>query len=539
MIVLETGFGDSEEAFLENRITPGVNIVFSDDNNKGKTLVFQGLMYSLGNEPIFPSGFNYRNYYFYSKIKFDNVEWNFLRKNNSMLVSSREKLISFDSISEFKHYFHSNIHSLPIIKKLEGSKIIDFALVFQLFFLPQDKRDTSNVFGSGYYKKSDFYEMIYSLHGSNSINFDDIKIKSIKDEIAKLEEDRKIIRKRLKFAKSHPKTSEIVHKSSDRKAFEGKRQLIESINKRISELNKDRLREINRKTKLERLISELTSLNRDLSTGHVVCADCGSKRVLFKNNEYSFDVSNQYVRNEILGSIREQIKIKDEVVEELTRSLNYEQDQLTKELESTPKDIQTLLLHSEEILSPLEIDNKLTKIDREIDNLKKELEESKKAEAGVKSKNQNIIENILDMMNAIYREMDPAGSLFFDELFTKKGETYSGSEEQEFYFAKIVALSSILGIDYPIIIDSFRDGELSSGKEKYMINKYLSLGKQVILSSTLKLEEYSSSKYSDFTNVNSIDYSKNNTSHILNKDHLNQFIETLKKFKIEIETLND
>ncbi|MGZ3802542.1 MAG: hypothetical protein ACXVCL_20455 [Bdellovibrio sp.] len=69
MIVLETGFGDATEAFLENRISPGVNIIFSDDNNKGKTLVIQGLMYSMGNEPIFPSGFNHRNYMFYSKIE--------------------------------------------------------------------------------------------------------------------------------------------------------------------------------------------------------------------------------------------------------------------------------------------------------------------------------------------------------------------------------------------------------------------------------------------------------------------------------------
>ncbi|MFZ2312101.1 MAG: hypothetical protein WAV82_05740, partial [Methylobacter sp.] len=110
----------------------------------------------------------------------------------------------------------------------------------------------------------------------------------------------------------------------------------------------------------------------------------------------------------------------------------------------------------------------------------------------------------------------------------------SGSEEQEFYFAKIVALSNILNLDYPVIIDSFRDGELSSGKENYMIEKYLSLGKQVILSSTLKQEEYSSSKYSDFIGVNAIDYSVNNTSQILNTNYSSQFSEILKGFNIAL-----
>jgi hypothetical protein len=72
MRILETGFGDSKESFIEKRFQNGVNIIFSDDNNKGKTLVLQGLMFSLGNEPIFPSGFNYQDYMFYSKIEINN-----------------------------------------------------------------------------------------------------------------------------------------------------------------------------------------------------------------------------------------------------------------------------------------------------------------------------------------------------------------------------------------------------------------------------------------------------------------------------------
>jgi hypothetical protein len=114
MKILEIGFGDSTEAFIENRITPGVNIIFSDDNNKGKTLVFQGLMYSMGNDPIFPSGFNYRNYFFYSKIENDGKEWSFLRKNSSVLIQSNEKIFAFDTISEFKHFFHLNCYCCRI-----------------------------------------------------------------------------------------------------------------------------------------------------------------------------------------------------------------------------------------------------------------------------------------------------------------------------------------------------------------------------------------------------------------------------------------
>ncbi|HBE78239.1 MAG TPA: hypothetical protein DDW65_10735, partial [Firmicutes bacterium] len=428
-----------------------------------------------------------------------------------------------------------NIHSLPVIKKDDSRRIVDLVLVFQLFFLPQDKRDTSNVIGSSYYKKDDFNDMIYSISGSNPDPIDEAQIKTIKDEIVRLEEERKITHKRLKFAKTHPGISEVVNKSSDRESLQAKHSVLVSITTSISEIRKDRIREINRKVKLEQLISELRSLNRDLSTGKVICADCGSSRVVFKNNDYSFDVSNQSVRNKILESISEQIKMKDENIEELTRSLNYEQDQLKKELESTPKSIQTILLHSEEILSNDEIDIKLTEINNRVDELKQELAMARKFQLDTKTTNKSIISDILTAMNSIYKEMDSTGGLIFEELFTTRNETYSGSEEQEFYFAKLIALSETLNLDYPIIIDSFRDGELSSGKEIFMIKKYLSLGKQVILSSTLKQEEYTSRRYSEFVGVNAIDYSTNKSSHILNKGNVPQFMDILKGFKIEID----
>ena len=57
MIIKRIAFGDSNEAFIENRLTNGFNIIFSDDNNKGKTIVMQSALYALGNEPIFPSSF--------------------------------------------------------------------------------------------------------------------------------------------------------------------------------------------------------------------------------------------------------------------------------------------------------------------------------------------------------------------------------------------------------------------------------------------------------------------------------------------------
>ena len=49
--------GNRDKSFVFNEFNDGINIIHSDDNNKGKTIVSQGIFYALGNNPIFPAGF--------------------------------------------------------------------------------------------------------------------------------------------------------------------------------------------------------------------------------------------------------------------------------------------------------------------------------------------------------------------------------------------------------------------------------------------------------------------------------------------------
>lgn len=36
MRILKTGCGNTQESFIEDRLTDGVNVIFSNDNNKGQ-----------------------------------------------------------------------------------------------------------------------------------------------------------------------------------------------------------------------------------------------------------------------------------------------------------------------------------------------------------------------------------------------------------------------------------------------------------------------------------------------------------------------
>lgn len=128
MRILKTGCGNTKEAFIEDRFTNGVNVIFSNDNNKGKTIIFQGMMYALGNDPIFPSGFDYRSYYFYTDIEHDGNRFEFLRKNNTISVKCGDSVTIFSDTSELKYYVAKNIFELPYIIKDNFQKLVDLVL---------------------------------------------------------------------------------------------------------------------------------------------------------------------------------------------------------------------------------------------------------------------------------------------------------------------------------------------------------------------------------------------------------------------------
>ena len=63
--IISFSVGNKDEAFITESFNDGINIIHSNDNNKGKTIVVQGIMYALGNMPVFPKGFdNFNEYYF-------------------------------------------------------------------------------------------------------------------------------------------------------------------------------------------------------------------------------------------------------------------------------------------------------------------------------------------------------------------------------------------------------------------------------------------------------------------------------------------
>ncbi|MBA0199046.1 hypothetical protein [Pectobacterium carotovorum] len=184
MIIKKIAFGNKSEAFIEERLAGGVNVIYSNDNNKGKTLVIQGLMFSLGYDSIFPSSFYKKDKYFYSQVELNGETYEFLRKNNSIVVKTKTTFQHFNSIGEFKYYVDRNIFQLPRINKDDKSRVVDLNLLYEIFFVGQDNRSPSNLISRGFFNKADFKNMVFTLSGLPDPGFEDKNFSEIKDTLA-------------------------------------------------------------------------------------------------------------------------------------------------------------------------------------------------------------------------------------------------------------------------------------------------------------------------------------------------------------------
>lgn len=532
MQLRKIAFGDRVEAFIEDRLTDGVNIIYSNENNKGKTLLVQAALFAMGNSPIFPTGFNYRKYYFYVAADIGSVTYEFLRKDRTFLVRAHDTWHKFSSTSELKYYIDKNIFPLPRIVKGGEEKIVDPELYYQVFFVGQDKRNSSTVQNAGYYNKTDFKNMLKWLGKCGQSEDLCIDVEIIKEQIGQKKIAIAAARRKIRLLKDNPQLATQTISAAERETAQEQEIVINGIQQRISALRKKKAREMNRRARLNALLSELNSLNKTISVGKIKCSSCGSEAILYESGDLCFDLSNNEVRRNVRDSIYEQISLKGDIVGEVEREIAAQQSHLIRELETTPVEQKHILIFMDDVVSQQQYSNEIEVLATGIGVLKDMLAREDEADETAKAKYKEMMEVIVTEMQALYRSVDHEGRLAFNDVFSKHDDTYSGSEGQEFYFCRLLAFNSYFKHQFPIVVDSFRSGELSTGKERTMIEAFRGLRKQVVLTSTLKTEEYDDLKYEVVDGVNAIDYSGHQNSRILQPDYADRFAEVLDSFGI-------
>lgn len=89
-----------------------------------------------------------------------------------------------------------------------------------------------------------------------------------------------------------------------------------------------------------------------------------------------------------------------------------------------------------------------------------------------------------------------------------------------------MAFEKILKHKFPLIVDGFREGELSTPSEKRVIDEFKKTSKQIILTATLKDEEYH--KYDKDDLISKHDFSNIESKHLLRVEYVKEFEKKLK-----------
>ena len=535
MIIRRTAVGNQNEAFIENNFSNGINIISSDDNNKGKTIEIQSMMYALGNEPAFPTSFDYKLYYHYIEFEVDNRVFQLCRYNNGFVLKNGLTLMLFDNVSELKRYWDKFIFRLPRIIKNQISKIVDPVLFLQLFFNGQDKKDSSNIAHPGYYNKSDFYNMLYDICDLSGLELNEDECRSIKERIARLKSDRDLLIKQHKILKSQEIPVTYLSSVSDRASFSKKLSEMEKLNAKIAELRKARNAAATRRASWETTLKELRSLNRSMECGELRCMDCNSTNISFsasKKNAYAFDVSSVEMRNEIIASINEKISAYSEEIDKLSAQISNTQADLQLIMEDNAISLEAIVAYKQEVFSASDAESRIRDIDTEIEALNNQLKISTGTTQSKKEQQLALLSSLLSEMNSMRETIDPNGNLYYEDLFTKRDEVYSGSEATVFHLSRLYSFGKVFQHQYPIVVDSFRAEDLSTSKENTVLELFESLPNQVIFTTTLKYEELG--KYDGRTDINHIDYKNHVPSKMLSDEYLDEFLQIMSSMSINL-----
>ena len=127
----------------------------------------------------------------------------------------------------------------------------------------------------------------------------------------------------------------------------------------------------------------------------------------------------------------------------------------------------------------------------------------------------------------------PNYSLSYNLEFVFFGASETYNEGSEFYLSRLYSFKKIFNIDFPIVVDSFREGELSTKKESVIIRKFSEfIGNQFIFTATLKDQE--KNKYDEFKNLNVLEYECHDTSKILKPEFVSEIKLKLKSLLIDL-----
>lgn len=537
MLIEAVYIGNSREAYIEKSFLPGMNIVFSDDNHVGKSVVMQGIMFALGSDPLFSSTLNYKDYYFAVDFQVSGESYSVLRQCDSFALKHGEELVPFDTAAEFRRYWNSSIFPLPSIVHKGEDHIVRLSLYNQMFFVSQSERSSAQIVNPGLYNKQDFVEMLYSIGNLAGRNLPEDEEKALKAERSELKALKKrLFRQAKNYNISDPALS-VISSVADEVFRQEAVQAFEKLTDEIIELRKARNRLYNRMKKNEATLKELRSLNLNIPTGRLICLDCGSQQIGLElaDSKMAFEITTSELRGQILVSLQDRINSYMEEIDLLDTKIRAKQTLLASMVEERDITAEDVIVYKEDCKDIAELDAQLAQTSARLNEIESILKSNNSQDRDIQEKRASFMGDILFKMNKAHECLCLGEkSEDYEKLFTTATESFTGSELTEYVLSRTYALADYLNHGCPIIVDSFRAEDLSTAREEKALRLFNGLNNQVIFTTTIKNEEHD--KYESFDFVNTIDYSGYETNKILNTSHLDEFLEYLGNFGVSIRS---
>lgn len=528
--------GNGEESYIEDRLTDGINVIYSLDNNRGKTVLMQGVMYALGAIPTFPERFPYKEFIYIVDLDIDGDEVSVLRSRNTFAVKTSDSLSLFDSEVDYSRYWSENIRSLPSIVKNGRLTSAGLQLYTQMTFIGQDDISSAKI-TAGQFNKDDFTEMLYAIVGLDRRELDsaeEVELKCRRDE---LKGQIKSLTKEASALKARGTALSAISATTDARDMQEFLKELDSVRAEVTDLRKTRNRYLARLTKNQIVLDELNSLRREVKTGKLVCLKCGSVSVGYQmaDSNVIFDVTSPDMRTQIVNSLKERIDAIEADLDALERNLRKAQSRLSGLLsEDDEFSLMDVVACKDEYLNEREIDQKIQEAQRELDDIKGKLESDRLLTSEIAKQRKEFMDDLLGKMNLARRAIsDNAEESDYESMFSTKANVYSGSDGTIYFAARTFAIASKINHGMPIMIDSYRADDLSSDREDRLLDLLGKLDNQVILTTTIKREESvgpDASKYERDSRVHAIDYSNHEINRIMSDTYNDRFAEKAADF---------
>lgn len=529
--------GNETESYIQDGFTSeGVNIISSDENHVGKTIVMQAIMYAMGADAQFPASFRSKLYVFIVDLDVDGRDVSILRNKDYFVVQDGGSISPIEGVSNFDSFWNEHISSLPTIIKDGNPRLAGLPLYTQMSFVPQAGRNTARTTTS-YYNKDDFMEMVYAIEGLSARTLDSKAIAELKRKKKVLKTRKDELAKQAASLRKIGTSLAAVSPTADREETARFVEALNSLKNSIADLMNERNRAYSRRAKNQAVQKELRSLNREIEVGSVVCLDCGSENIGFKlpGSDFVFDITTTEMRSQILASVQQKIDSYEREIDELNQKIRELQRQFNSMADSREITLEDIYAAREGYADVEAIDRELSDISDQIGKIDERLKEAKAVDKALSEDRAAFKDSLLNTMNMVRRTVndDPAAEEYTG-LFTTATSPYIGSEATEFFLGRTYSLAIHVHHGMPIIVDSFRAEELSSRREERALPLFIDLPNQVIFSATLKGEE--SGKYHDQRGITNIDYAGYTQNKLLSERSNKRFISKVASFGIRLNS---